>query len=51
MLMVDTGVHPMEACALNWGDVDIKSGLVRVRRGEGGEARSVVMGITTKGCY
>ena len=48
MVMVDTGVRRSEACALNWGDVDLKSGLVSIRRGKGGKARSVVVGISTR---
>jgi site-specific recombinase XerD len=48
LLMVDTGLRRSEVCALNWDDVDIASGLVRVIRGKGGKARSVVVGATTR---
>jgi integrase/recombinase XerD len=48
LLMVDTGLRRAEVCALNWGDVDISSGLVRVVRGKGGKARSVVVGVITR---
>lgn len=48
MLMADSGLRLAELAALNWGDVDIQSGLVRVRHGKGGKARSVVMGATTR---
>jgi len=48
LLMVDTGLRRAEVCALNWDDVDISSGLVRVVRGKGGKARSVVVGVTTR---
>ena len=48
LLMVDTGLRRAEVCALNWGDVDIASGLARVVRGKGGKARSVVVGATTR---
>lgn len=48
LLMVDTGLRRAEVCALNWGDVDIASGLVRVARGKGGKARSVVVGAMTR---
>jgi len=48
LLMVDTGLRRAEVCALNWEDVDISSGLVRVVRGKGGKARSVVVGVTTR---
>ena len=48
LLMIDTGLRRAEVCALNWIDVDISSGLVRVVRGKGGKARSVVAGVTTR---
>ncbi len=48
MLMLDSGLRRAEVCDLNWGDLDIKSGLVRVRRGKGGKARSVVVGVSTR---
>lgn len=48
LFLVDTGLRSMEFCALTWGDVDISSGLVRVVRGKGGKARSVVIGVTTR---
>jgi integrase/recombinase XerD len=48
MLMVDTGLRRGELCNLNWGDVDIAGGLVRVEKGKGGKARSVVIGIATR---
>ena len=46
--LVDTGLRCSEASALNWGDVDFKSGLVRVVREKGGKARSVVAGALTR---
>lgn len=48
LLMVDTGLRRAEVCALNWEDVEISNGLVRVVRGKGGKARSVVVGIATR---
>jgi integrase/recombinase XerD len=48
LLMVDTGLRRSEVVALNWGDLDILSGLARVVRGKGGKARSVVVGTTTR---
>jgi site-specific recombinase XerD len=48
LLMLDSGLRRAEVCDLNWGDLDIKSGLVRVRRGKGGKARSVVVGVSTR---
>lgn len=48
MFMVDSGVRRAELCALNWGDVDISSGLVRVWKGKGGKDRSVIIGAKTR---
>ena len=48
LLMVDTGLRRSEVIAMNWGDIDIMSGLGRVVRGKGGKARSVVIGATTR---
>lgn len=48
LLMVDTGLRRAEVCALNWEDVDVSTGLVRVVRGKGGKARSVVVGVSTR---
>ena len=48
MLFVDTGLRRAEVCALNWEDVDISSGLVKIIRGKGGKSRSVVIGATTR---
>jgi integrase/recombinase XerD len=48
MLMADSGLRRGEVIALSWGDVDISSGLVRVKRGKGGKARSVVIGAATR---
>ena len=48
LLMVDTGLRRAEVCALNWGNVDISSGLVQVERGKGGKARAVVVGVKTR---
>jgi integrase/recombinase XerD len=48
MLMVDTGVRRKELCDLNWGDVKIGNGMVTIREGKGGKARSVVIGIKTR---
>jgi len=48
MLLVDTGLRRAEICALNWGNVDIQSGIIRVDKGKGGKARSVIAGIRTR---
>ncbi len=47
-LMVDAGVRREEAAALNWGDVDFSSGIVHVKRGKGGKARTVIIGPTAR---
>jgi len=33
LLLADTGIRRLEACTLNWEDIDIASGLVRIYRG------------------
>lgn len=48
LLMADSGLRRAEVIALNWNDVDMQSGLVTVKRGKGGKARSSVIGATTR---
>lgn len=48
MLMVDSGLRRAEVCALDWPDLDFSNGLIRVRRGKGGKARSAVVGPATR---
>ncbi len=48
LFMVDSGLRRAETIKLNWGDVDMQTGLVTVRRGKGGKARSAVVGATTR---
>jgi integrase/recombinase XerD len=48
LFMADSGLRRAEVVALNWGDVDMASGLVRVVRGKGGKARSAVIGASTR---
>lgn len=48
LFMADSGLRRAEVTALNWGDVDMQSGLVRVVRGKGGKARSAVIGANTR---
>jgi site-specific recombinase XerD len=48
LLMVDTGLRRSEVIGLDWGDVDMQTGLTRIKRGKGGKARSVVMGAITR---
>ncbi len=48
LLMVDSGLRRTELLSLNWGDVDISSGIVRVEKGKGRKARSVVIGVHSR---
>jgi len=48
MFMVDSGVRLSELLALNWEDVNIKNGIVRIDDGKGGKYRTVVVGIETR---
>ncbi|MGD0613538.1 MAG: tyrosine-type recombinase/integrase [Anaerolineales bacterium] len=48
LLMVDTGLRRSEVVALNWGDLDFNTGLLRVALGKGGKCRAVVAGATTR---
>jgi integrase/recombinase XerD len=48
MLMADSGLRRAEVIALNWGDVDMSSGLVMVHHGKGDKARSAVIGANTR---
>ena len=48
LLIADSGIRRAEACTLNWGDIDIATGLVKIAKGKGGKYRSVVIGATTR---
>lgn len=48
LFMVDSGLRRGEVCALNWADVDMQNGLVRVKRGKGRKDRSAVIGAKTR---
>lgn len=48
LFMADSGMRRGEVCALNWGDVDMQSGLVRVKQGKGRKDRSAVVGATAR---
>ena len=48
LLMVDTGARRAEVCALNWEDVDIQTGIVRIIEGKAGKTRTVVVGVETR---
>lgn len=48
LFMVDSGLRREETIRLNWGDVDMQSGLVRVIQGKGKKDRSAVIGATVR---
>jgi site-specific recombinase XerD len=48
LFMADSGLRRAEVINLNWSDVDMQSGLVRVRQGKGCRDRSAVIGATTR---
>ncbi len=48
LFLADSGLRRSEAIRLNWSDVDMQSGLVRVRMGKGRKDRSAVIGATTR---
>jgi len=48
LFMVDSGLRRAEVLKLNWGDIDMQSGLVKVRQGKGRKDRSAVIGATTR---
>lgn len=48
LLMADTGLRNTEVCSLNWGDINMENGLIRVNQGKGQKDRSVVCGATTR---
>jgi integrase/recombinase XerD len=48
LFMGDTGLRRQEVIEANWGDVNMASGLVLVRRGKGGTARSTVVGAVAR---
>ncbi len=48
LLMVDSGLRRNETVFLSWGDVEIASGLLRVRLGKGKKDRSSVIGAITR---
>lgn len=48
LLMADSGLRCSEVCALDWEDVEFSNGMLRVRRGKGGKARTAVIGVTAR---
>jgi site-specific recombinase XerD len=48
LFLADSGLRRAEVCALNWEDVDIQTGLVRVMQGKGRKDRSAVISPTVR---
>ena len=48
MTLIDSGLRRGEALALDWDDVDLRTGAVHVRRGKGGKARVTYIGAKTR---
>ncbi|MFV2043980.1 MAG: tyrosine-type recombinase/integrase [Anaerolineales bacterium] len=48
LTLIDSGLRRGEALALDWDDIDLRTGMVHVRRGKGGKARVTYIGTKTK---
>jgi integrase len=48
LLLIDSGIRRGEAIALNWEDIDIKSGQIIIQRGKGSRARVTYIGAKTR---
>jgi site-specific recombinase XerD len=48
LFLADSGLRRAEACALNWCDIDMQTGLVRVWQGKGRKDRSAVISPTVR---
>ena len=48
MTLIDSGVRRGEALALDWDDVDFRTGAIHVRRGKGRKARVTYVGAKTR---
>jgi integrase/recombinase XerD len=48
LLMVDSGLRLSEVIGLNWGDVDVSSGIIKVVSGKGRKARIVLIGFNAR---
>ena len=48
LTLIDSGLRRGEALALDWDDIDLRTGSVHVRRGKGGKARVTYIGAKTK---
>lgn len=48
LFAIDTGLRLSELLALNWGDLNMSSGVVHVARGKGGKGRTVIAGASVR---
>ncbi len=48
LTLIDSGLRRGEALALDWDDVDFRTGAIHVRRGKGGKARVTYVGAKTR---
>ncbi len=48
LFMADSGLRREEVVRLNWEDIDMQNGLVRVKQGKGRKDRSAVIGATVR---
>ncbi len=48
LTLIDSGLRRGEALALDWDDIDLRTGMVHVRRGKGGKARVTYVGAKTR---
>jgi integrase len=48
LLMIDSGLRLSEVIALNWGDVDVNTGIIKVVSGKGRKARIVLIGFNAR---
>jgi integrase len=48
LFMADSGLRRSEILNLDWGDLNMENGLVRVKQGKGKKDRSAVVGVNTR---
>ena len=48
LFMADSGLRRQETINLNWSDVNMANGLIRVKQGKGRKDRASVIGVTTR---
>jgi integrase len=48
LLCADSGIRRAELCNLNWGDIDLKNGIIRILQGKGRKYRTVIIGLATR---